>query len=261
MDEFSACAVIVSDVHIVSGNDEKAQMLLDVLKRLEKEPVEALILLGDIFDFCLGTHPYYQKKFLHIGRALERVVSSGTRVIFVEGNHEFALDGFAWQGVEFVTKPIHYIKTAKGQSIQLGHGDLIYSHERYKQFRNVVKAKWFTGAARFLPGWFMDWIATRSAALSRAQDEYREINHTDIMLAANEWLDAGEGSIGLFGHFHVPYAEKRRGGQDGGFYSVRCWDDKPNLLVLKGDQMFRIHLEQGKSWQLEKATSIFDGHG
>ena len=248
----------MSDVHIVEGDDHKAQLLLEVLERLETASVGTLILLGDIFDFCLGTHPFYQKKFLHIGRALESVVASGTKVVFVEGNHEFALPGFAWKGVEFVTNPTHYVSTAKGRLLQLGHGDLIYSHERYRKFRKVVKARWFTGAARLLPGWFMDWIATRSAALSRAQDEYRQIKHDEIISAANNWLESGEGEIGLFGHFHVPYAEKRRDTKPGGFYSLRCWDDRPNLLVLKDNEVYRIYLDKEKPWCLEKAVSVLE---
>ncbi|MFW7380086.1 MAG: UDP-2,3-diacylglucosamine diphosphatase [Oligoflexus sp.] len=266
MQSIRADALIASDIHLTDLDDKKGRLLLQVLDQVAQSEVGHLIFLGDIFDFCLGSHSFYQKKYKALGDALERCAASGTKVIYIEGNHEFRLRDFAWQGVEFFNSDTTYVKLDAGHVLQLGHGDLIFSHNRYKAFRRVVKSKAFTGAAGLLPGRLMDWIARKAAETSRAQDAYRTIHHDRILSAAYHWLEKGDGDFGLFGHFHVPYAEARRDGKQGGIFSMNCWDE-PNFLMVRDGQFFRLHPEtetQGlatsetaANWSMKLARSYF----
>ncbi len=249
-------AIIVSDIHLLEVDDDRGRRLCAAIDHMCQTELDYFILLGDIFDFCLGSHPYYQKKYAALGEALTRLAASGTRVIFLEGNHEFRLADFPWPGVEFVEDLTHYVTLRSGAVLQLGHGDMIYSHQRYKNFRRLVKSRWFTQLASYLPGRWMDYLATRSAAVSRSQDQYRTIRHDRILTAANDWLEAGEGDYGIFGHFHVPYAEARRDGLRGGVLSSDCWDE-PSFLVFKDGRFFRSLLTGSEDWQLCEARSYF----
>lgn len=264
LQSIQADALIASDIHLSQLDDERGQLLMAMLKNVEQSDVGHLILLGDIFDFCLGSHPFYQRKYKALGESLERCVASGTQVVYVEGNHEFRLQDFGWKGVEFFSGDTTYVKLRSGQLLQLGHGDLIFSHSRYKAFRRVVKSRWFTTAVGILPGRLMDYLARKAAETSRAQDAYRTIHHDRILGAAYQWLEAGEGDYGLFGHFHIPYAEARRDGKAGGIYSMDCWD-QPNFLLIQNGDFYRLEPEltdsisvgSGLSWRVCSARSYF----
>ena len=106
----------------------------------------------------------------------------------------------------------------------------------------------------------MDWLARKAAEASRAQDVYRTIHHDKILSAAYRWLEGGEGDFGLFGHFHVPYAEARRDGKVGGIYSLDCWD-QPNFLLVRNGDFFRLRSELESASELVAAEYNKNGSG
>ncbi len=256
MTELNAGLVIASDIHMLTADDSKGKKLLAAIALMEQSNVEYFVLLGDIFEFCLGHHPYFQERFAAIGQALERLVQSGTKVIYIEGNHEFRIDGFNWKGVEFVTEGnAHHIILQSGVSFQLAHGDLIYSHNRYRMFRKFVKSRFVTAIVRWIPGGLMNRLATGSAQISRAQDVHRTVDHNAILTAANQWLATGQGQYGLFGHFHIPYAEPRSDGKQGGLFSVKCWDE-PNFLIFKDQNFYRWQIDSSMTLELSLAQPL-----
>lgn len=234
--------VIVSDVHLVTMDEPNAQLMLSCLTDIAAQPVEYLVMLGDIFDFCLGSNRYFQKRFAPLGAALEAVAASGTEVFFVEGNHEFDIAKMPWRGVTFIKEGNLTITTSKGDTIQFAHGDMIYSSKTYQRFRRVVKSPVVKGVASILPGSFINSFALKNSDLSRSQDKYREIKHQEILGAANHWLNKSEAKHGIFGHFHVPYAEPRQEGQ-GTLLGLDSWE-KPNFLILRHSEFHRIYFDK-----------------
>jgi len=235
-----ASLVVVSDIHLKRPDDERGMLLQQVLEGVAVTRPECFVLLGDIFDFCLGSNLYFQTKFASLGAALSRLAKTGTRVIFFEGNHEFDVHRFGWDGVEFVREGSLVLPLGSGASILLAHGDLIYSSQVYRSFRRMVKSKLVRGIASSLPGSWVEAFALKNSEASRAYDTYRDINHAAILAAARRWLEAHQCDMGIFGHFHVPYAE----GVDGstaGILSLNSWDE-PNLLLRKGDEFSRVFL-------------------
>ncbi|MES2743821.1 MAG: metallophosphoesterase [Bdellovibrionota bacterium] len=258
-----AALIVVSDIHLSQSADERALTLLALLSEIEKSSVDTFCMLGDIFDFCLGSHPYFQKKFAPIGAALERVAASGTRVIYLEGNHEFRLKDLPWRGVEVIPNGTTLIPLGNGQIVQAAHGDMIYSHRRYKTFRYAVKSRFVTGVATLFPGTFLDRLTSKTSEVSRSADAYRPIYHEKILHAVDDWMEKkkdkieGETHYGIFGHFHVPYAEPRRDLKEGAVLSVDSWD-KPNALVFLRDGISRIWLEgvEKEKWRYESVTPL-----
>src|SRR3954469_15449501 len=87
--------VVASDVHLRTLDDRRGELLVDALGRLG-HGVECLVLNGDVFDFCFGGSRYFRRKFAALGAILEAISRRGTRVVFVEGNHEFHLGEIGW---------------------------------------------------------------------------------------------------------------------------------------------------------------------
>ncbi len=249
-----AALVVASDIHLKHLGDDRGRLLLDVLARLGQ--VEYLVLNGDIFDFCLGDSAFFRNKFRPLGEALARVARQGTKVVFVEGNHEFHMTATGWEGVEFVTSRDKVVALASGERLKISHGDLIKDDFWYRAFRGLVKSEAARLGAKLVPGSWLDAYSLKHASVSRAQDKYRKLDHAGILAAFNRWLADGTYDHGIIGHFHVPYAEKRET-HDGLMLSVDSWD-LPNLLVYKNRRFQRIFLRApGAPFQWEPAESIF----
>jgi UDP-2,3-diacylglucosamine hydrolase len=245
---------VVSDVHLKTLDDQRGRLLLDTIEQIGELPLDTFVLLGDIFDFALGSNAFYRRKFADLGKALTRLSERGKRVIFFEGNHEFEAAAFKWPGVEFIPEGDYRIDAEDGHSIILTHGDMLYDSWVYQSFRVVVKSKIVTGVAKFTPGFLLDKLTLKSSELSRAQDKYRTMDHQAILQWANTWIDKTDCVHGVFGHYHVPYAEPRQGASKGKVVSMDSWD-VPNLVLFAQGSFHRVLLE--KEARLLKAETYF----
>jgi UDP-2,3-diacylglucosamine hydrolase len=255
-DTLDAALVVASDIHLRHLGDERGRLLLDVLARVGR--VEYLVLNGDICDFCNGDSRYFRSKFAALGAALSDVAKSGTKVLFIEGNHEFNMSEIGWDGVEIVTERDRVVTLSTGERIKFSHGDLIKDDPWYRAFRGLVKSRFARYGSRLIPGRWLDAYSLKHASVSRAQDKYRKLDHAKILAAFNRWLGDGSYDHGIIGHFHVPYAEKRET-HDGLMLSVDSWD-LPNLLVYRGARFQRVFLRgPGAPFEFEAAESIFRG--
>lgn len=243
--------VIVSDVHLQSMADTRGALLLSLIERLGR-PIEYFVLNGDVFDFCFGGSAYFRRKFKDLGQALTALARTGTRVVFIEGNHEFHLQGMQWPEVEIVAQRDYAITLSSGERVKISHGDLLKNDPLYAAFRNVIKSPLATLLARSVPGSWLDAYAIRHARFSRAQDKYRRLDHNLILACFERWLDdellnsdattaSGRFDHGVIGHFHVPYAEKRQR-DAGSMLCVESWEQRPNLLAYGRGAWIRAYL-------------------
>lgn len=254
-DSLRAELVVVSDVHLRTIDDARSLLLRDALLRLSPA-VEHLVLNGDIFDFCSGDAPYYRAKFAALGEDLATIAARGTRVTFVEGNHEIGMRQVGWPGVDVVDDRDLLVTLKSGVRIKVCHGDLIIEDPWYRAFRGLIKSRVGTAIARTVPGSWIDAYAMKHATISRSQDKYRTLDHGRILAAFDRWLADGGCDHGIIGHFHVPYAEPRPGGV-GCMMSVESWD-RPNLLLF-GDGRFARAFPRsvGERIEVAAAESVF----
>lgn len=243
LEQLDAEVVLASDIHLLNLESSRGQMVLTLLENLSN-PVEYLVLNGDIFDFCFGKSKFFQSKFAKLGAALTRLVAKGVQIIFVEGNHEFSMAQVNWHGVQFVGEHTKIIQTKSGLKIALTHGDLLLNDPKYQLFRNFLKSEQMISFAAKIPGSWLDSYALRHAKVSRSRDAYRRVDHKKVVDAAFKWLGSTEAQLGIFGHFHIPYAEALvMKGTDYRVFCVESWD-RPNLLVIKQGRPLRTYLDQ-----------------
>ena len=230
--DFRPLLIAVSDVHLRSPDDERAQLLCGLLEQALAWRPQVFLLLGDIFDFCIGGPTYYRKRYEQLFSCMQRLGSAGTRVLFVEGNHEFSMQKFGLSSVEICAAESTQLEI-DGTTIAVRHGDLLRAPPSYKIFRTVLKSEIVRATAAAMPARLFESFALSHAKHSRARDVYRTLDLESLMRAAAGWLDGAGAKYGIFGHFHVPYAEPavEWGGHGGGtILSMDSWD-KPNALV------------------------------
>ena len=113
--------IFISDTHLGTRGC-KAEALADFLAHND---CATLFLVGDIIDgWQLRRRWYWTEAQNQVVAQILRKVDTGTRVIFVPGNHdEFARDyaGRLFAGIEIIQEAIH--ETADGKRLWVLHGD------------------------------------------------------------------------------------------------------------------------------------------
>jgi UDP-2,3-diacylglucosamine pyrophosphatase LpxH len=113
--------VWISDVHLGTRGCNAA-MLVDFLRSIE---CDTLYLVGDIVDgWRLRKGWYWPDAHNEVVRRVLKLAHSGTRVVYVAGNHDEMLRdyaGLSFGGVEISLEAVHL--TADGRRLLITHGD------------------------------------------------------------------------------------------------------------------------------------------
>ena len=119
-------AYFLSDIHLKNLDQPDAHLLVGFLEDVgARVQATHLFLVGDIFDYWLGGHEYFIRKFSPIVDHLRRIVASGVEVHYFEGNHDLYLRDF-WQdrmGVRVHGRS--HLFQLEGLKVRVEHGDLV----------------------------------------------------------------------------------------------------------------------------------------
>jgi UDP-2,3-diacylglucosamine pyrophosphatase LpxH len=114
-------SIWLSDIHLGTKHTN-SKFLLDFLRKTQSE---YLYLVGDIIDFWqLENKGYWPHINNHIMRNILKKVRSGTKVIYIPGNHDEVMRKFSGtvvRGIEVRNETVH--KTADGFRFLVTHGD------------------------------------------------------------------------------------------------------------------------------------------
>lgn len=94
----------ISDLHIKYSGDEPSKLFQKFLLSDEVSQADHIYFLGDIFDFMVGGHYGYLKKFDFFFDAIKDLIQKDKKVFYIEGNHDFHLE-----------KVMNKFKTSLGQ--------------------------------------------------------------------------------------------------------------------------------------------------
>jgi UDP-2,3-diacylglucosamine pyrophosphatase LpxH len=152
--------IFISDVHLGTRGC-KAEQLVDFLTR---NHCKTLYLVGDIVDGWRLKHRWFwPEAHSRVVQAILRKIDTGTRVIYVPGNHDEIFRTYSGRevaGIEIMREAVH--ETADGRQLLVIHGD---------HFDAVIAyAKWLAHMG--------DWAYT-------------------VALQLNEWCHAGRRVLGL----------------------------------------------------------------
>ncbi len=230
--------IVVSDIHLLAEGDSRGKILLAALQRIDTSAVRYLVLLGDIFDFCFGASRYFQHKFAQIGKELTRLSLHGVEVIYLQGNHEFALKNLPWPGVQLSAATSHLIRLGDTR-IALTHGDLLGAPWHYRWYRRFSRSFVFKSAGLALPQGFLDRLALSISRKSRKQGMTRKIDHRHIISHMRAWYLQQGCDHGIVGHFHIPYQLHESRGE---LLCLESWD-RPNYLAFGEGKFRRVYLD------------------
>jgi UDP-2,3-diacylglucosamine pyrophosphatase LpxH len=138
--------IFISDVHLGTPGC-KAELLADFLAHND---CRTLYLVGDIVDvWRLKRSWFWSAAHTRVIDAILAKVRSGTRVIYVPGNHDEAFRdycGVLLAGVELAPEAIH--RTADGRELLVVHGDMFDGIVTYARWLAVLGDRAYAAALR-----------------------------------------------------------------------------------------------------------------
>ncbi len=114
-------AVFFSDVHLGKDDTDGERRLLEFLRQVCKG-ADAVVILGDLFEFYHDFDGYIFPWYDGIAGTLRELAQGGTAVYLLEGNHEFGAGGYfgTYTGTQ-CTKELAL--SMDGTKVYLSHGD------------------------------------------------------------------------------------------------------------------------------------------
>lgn len=273
--------VFVSDVHMRDADDSRFKTLLEVAAAAAKGKVGAFVLGGDIAEYFWAKNSYFHRKFDGLAAALKLLSEAGTKVFFIQGNHEFCFQHLNWPGVTALgSQGATLVYSEKGEAsrdassgasrdasgasekvdkseneegttpvdkqirIGVSHGDLIAAPKEYLKYLSVVHSSLFIFFFSLVPSFLVDKFALWFAKRSRDRDNYSELVHRKVLNAASELARTRSEHAHVFGHFHYPYQA-----EDG--VRLICDSDwsVPNAVVFRAGNWQRLFFKKNTTVQ------------
>ncbi len=114
-------SLFISDLHLGTA-DCKSAYLLDLLQSTQ---TEFIYLVGDVFDlWAIPQRINWTRTQSAVIQAVLDKAASGTRVIYIPGNHDAPVRRFSGSeisGISIMTQAVH--ETADGRRMKVTHGD------------------------------------------------------------------------------------------------------------------------------------------
>lgn len=199
--------LFLADAHLKHPADPNYRALLAFLDH-QLGRVDTLVLLGDIFEFWVGYKSSVFAAYVPILAMLNRYKEAGTRLIFVEGNHDFLLGPYFHDHLAAQVLPDGGGVEMDGRRIFLAHGDLANPADRgYRLLRSVLRSRPLRLLIRILPPDLTWSIAMRASRRSR-RSRNKKSRHwpaREILQSYARDLQASGYQTIVTGHFHQPF--------------------------------------------------------
>ncbi len=232
-----SAAYFLSDAHLGAGSREiegpRERRLRAFLRSIEGR-ASHLYVVGDLFDFWFEWGAAIPRRHFAVLAALERLIESGTRVTWLNGNHDFWLGRFPAEIGIHTVDGAHAVEL-QGRRIWLHHGDgLIGGDLGYRALKRVVRHPLSVRLYQLLhPDWAMGLAHAVSHGSRRSRAEkpleperlWREI----ALPRFAEGYDAV-----MVGHFHHAYERREREGE---FFILGDWMRFFTYVVLEDGRL------------------------
>lgn len=243
-----ASAILISDLHLTPSMPRTAERFFEFLEK-EARSHQALIILGDLFEFWVGDDAKARSPFHQaVAKAIKALSQSGTKVYFMPGNRDFLLGQQYAQKAQMSILNDPQVMVIAEQPWLLTHGDaLCTADSNYQLFRKVVRSQFVKKLFLLLPTFLRVRIASSlrsksTAKYQRTQKFTPEINQVkgDVTLNATAALVASlDCPRMIHGHTHRPaYHQEKFDGQSWERWVLSDWDfDHPETVLPKGNAL------------------------
>ncbi len=207
-------AIFLADAHLCKPSDPNYRALLAFLEE-QCSKTDMLILLGDIFEFWIGKATVTED-YAPLIDAFERMHQQGTKLVYVEGNHDFHLGPVFTQRLKCQVFPDGGSIELDGKKIYLAHGDLANPDDTgYRLLRKLLRSGLVRFLLRTLPNRLLIKIGDRAGYESRkgSEEKRRDCPAREILQPYAEAILATGHQAIVTGHYHQPFHAKLGDGE------------------------------------------------
>lgn len=235
----------VSDLHLRDREQEKYQIFLRFLKRINTKDTKSLFLLGDIFDLWVADHKCFIDTYKEITEEIKNLVLKGVDVYYFEGNHDLYLKRF-WQetlGCKVYINELYV--DIDGLVLRLEHGDLANPDDKaYLRYRAALRSTFLTWLAYKVPGKLVQDLGLKASTESR-KTSYEKRNNIEGIIDTYVIKKHQEKPFDIFisGHFHVRFdKELMIGDKSVRNINLGWWDEEQRALVIDHQKLSWLDL-------------------
>ena len=207
-------ALFLADAHLRKPSDPNYRALLAFLEE-QYGKTDLLILLGDIFEFWIGKETVTDN-YAPLIDVFERMHQQGTKLIYVEGNHDFHMGPVFTRRLDCQIFPDGGSIDLDGKKVFLAHGDLANPDDTgYRRLRKFLRSDLVRFLIRTLPNRLLMAIGDRAGHESRKTSVEQRRNSPALEILkpyAEGILDMGHQAI-VTGHYHQPFHKKLGDGE------------------------------------------------
>ena len=135
-------ARLVSDLHLRVERPDLTERFAGFLADTANSRVEALFILGDLFEYWIGDDDLGDAFNAHVCALLRTLADRGTRIFFIAGNRDFLI-GETFAAAAGISLLGDTEKVSAGDTASLlMHGDTVCTDDiPYQEFRQMVRSK------------------------------------------------------------------------------------------------------------------------
>jgi len=200
----------ISDAHL-GDDEERERKLISFLDGIKG--CELLYILGDLFDFWFEYRTVIPRQYIRTVCKLLDLVQSGTKIVYLAGNHDFWLGDFLSSQVRIQVELGPLRVEHQGLRLYLSHGDGISKGETgYRFLKRMLRNPLNIVLFRLLHPDLAFSLAKRVSRLSRNSTQRRgEMLLKDYEKFASGLIQGGVDAV-ILAHIHRPLYKKLVGG-------------------------------------------------
>lgn len=188
--------IFLSDLHIETDHE-----IEEFLNFIKKRDDDAFFFLGDIFEFFAYDNPKCIKKYEKIINELKVLSKKGKRVVFLEGNHDFALDGRFVSDSKIEVSQKEYALDLNGKKTILIHGDVFLSN---RIFRKLLRSRIIKGLVKIVPALVLMRFGFYLSSIGKGKRNIvkEEMKNAQMVYLKKHFSEEYE--VIISGHIHTP---------------------------------------------------------
>jgi len=242
-----ASALLISDLHLTPSMPLTAQRFFDFCEK-EAPKVEAVFILGDLFEYWVGDDAALQSPFQQEVKRALATLSTKVKTYYLHGNRDFLVgsDFLSKTGITLLQDPSK-VRIADNDYV-LSHGDALCTADvGYQIFRGWVRKTWIQKLFLKLPLHWRKSIANHLRSNSAAQyqsshstaPEFTKLKTNVTLAACAAVLRDQQGDRLIHGHTHLPFHHQESlADQSWQRWVLSDWDlDHPDSVMPKASAL------------------------
>jgi len=242
--------IFISDAHFTGRERGEMESFIRFVD-FERQRMDRLVILGDFFEFLFGFKgtakemPFPFREYLPVLEHLRELNRQGIQITYVEGNHDFCLNGFFSEhfGMDVEVDPEGREQSFGGKRAYVAHGDLSNPEQQaYRILRRLLKNRWSYGCIQWAGPRLARTVARRLSEISYQKSHERALRHPPPAFRAFAHQKFMEGfDVVILGHSHFPEAaEEWVDGRKCLYFNVGDWAFRRSFLRFTPPDQFRL---------------------